>query len=81
MSSPLYALSAEWVQRFSTTAKGINQGSDHRVSAMLEYKIQDELWLFAAMGKDYASATKNSFISKFGVSVSFKKQRYKLNPP
>jgi hypothetical protein len=75
MSGPQYAVSAEFVGRFwsGTNAPKLQ----HRLSAMVEYKVRDDMWLFGAFGKDYADVAKDSFITRFGLSLSLKKERYK----
>ncbi len=75
MSGPQYAVSAEFVGRFWSGTNAPK--SQHRLSAMVEYKVRDDMWLFGAFGKDYADAAKDSFITRFGLSFSLKKERYK----
>jgi hypothetical protein len=74
-SGQTYALSVELVHRFWSGDDAPN--SQHRLSGMLEYKLREDAWLFAAMGRDYEAETKDSFIARFGLSFSLKKARYK----
>ncbi|MEP6833461.1 MAG: hypothetical protein ABJB74_08705 [Gemmatimonas sp.] len=74
MSSPNFSLSAELVRR---NWSGTNApDAANRVVGMGEYKLRENAWLFVAFGKDYDEAAADSFISKFGLSLSLKKERY-----
>jgi hypothetical protein len=74
LSGPSFALSAEYIRRMS---HGDDAPPDQdRLSGMLEYKLRPDLWVFAALGRDYDSAESGSLIAQLGLSMSFRRERY-----
>ena len=53
---------------------------EHRLVVMGEYRLNDQLWLQAAFGKNHESAPGRSLIAQLGLSFAVAEDRYNFGP-
>ncbi len=70
----LFAVSGEYVHRIFTGNGGA--ASQRRISGIVEYRVLQDVWLQAAIGKDFDPSAAGSLIARLGLSFQFGRQRY-----
>ena len=73
-----YALSAEFILR--SYVSGAERDSQLRLAVIVDYELQDGLWLTGAFGKNFDDAPGGNLLAKAGLSINLARKRYTLGP-